>query len=88
MWPALSATELAEINDRAAKVAENGEIERHDIYIKRYGINQTRLVYGNAIILLGCAFRDGGLSFASTEDALHALLGVKKRPPKPKKKSA
>jgi hypothetical protein len=70
--------------DRApAKVAkvrasiERGEMD-HDAFLQGHGIHQRRFIYGSAIILLGIAFRNGGLPFASTTDALHALLGVEK----------
>ena len=63
-WPAHSSAELAEFAAEAARVNEKFESgESHDLYIKRSGIHQRRMVYGIAIILLGLAFRDNGLPF-------------------------
>jgi hypothetical protein len=56
-----------------------------DLYLRIYGIQHDRTIYGNAIMLLGKAFRDGGLPFGSTPEALDALLGTKKPPVKSKK---
>jgi hypothetical protein len=64
------------------------EVPRHRRYVRYYGVFQRRDVYGAAIILLGKAFRDDGLPFETTEDALDALLGLKKAPAKSKKRTA
>jgi hypothetical protein len=64
---------------------EQPEVPRHQRYARYYGINQQRDIYGSAIMLLGKAFRDGGLPFETTKDALDALLGSKKTPAKSKK---
>jgi hypothetical protein len=52
---------------------------------RHYGMHQSRDVPGSAIMLLGKAFRDNGLPFETTEEALDALLGSKKAPAKSKK---
>jgi hypothetical protein len=64
---------------------EQPEVPRHQRYARYYGINQQRDIYGSAIMLLGKAFRDNGLPFDTTKDALDALLGLK--PAKSKKAS-
>src|SRR6266700_4556589 len=46
------------------------KLEKHDLYFKFYGIQQRRSVYGSAIMLLGRAFREGGLSFGTTREAM------------------
>jgi hypothetical protein len=61
------------------------EPPRYKRYARIYGISQRRSTYGTAIMLLGKAFRDGGLPFETTEDALDALLESKKVPAKSKK---
>ena len=48
--------------------------EPHEVYLRRYGIHQDREIYGNVIMLLGKAFREGGLPFGSAQDALDDLL--------------
>ena len=58
--------------------------EPHEVYLRRYGIHQDREIYGNVIMLLGKAFREGGLPFGSAQDALDDLLGVKKAKSKKK----
>lgn len=61
----------------------------HVRYAWSYGIQQKRHVTGTAIMLLGKAFRDGGLPFDSTRDALADLYGMApKAKPKSKKKAA
>jgi hypothetical protein len=50
---------------------------RHERYAQYYGILQRRSFYGSAIMLLGKAFRDGGLPFKSAKDAIDALTGKK-----------
>ena len=54
-----------------------------DEYYKNYyrfyfGIRQTRTVHGPAIVLLGHAFRENGLPFKTTADAVADLLQVAK----------
>lgn len=44
--------------------------DRYKRYLMLQGIRQTRSVYGNAILLLARAFREGGLPFETTEEAL------------------
>jgi hypothetical protein len=46
--------------------------ERYKRYTRIYGIHQRRDVYGTAIMLLGRAFRENGLSFSTTKEALDA----------------
>jgi hypothetical protein len=53
-------------------------VPRYQRYATHYGIKQRRDVFGSAIMLLGKAFRDDGLPFETTKDALDALLGSKK----------
>jgi hypothetical protein len=60
---------------RAASLLK--ERPRHERYAGYYGIIQKREVYGSAIMLLGRAFREDGLNFASTREALNDFLGEK-----------
>jgi hypothetical protein len=61
----------------------------HIRYAWFFGIRQRREVMGTAIMLLGKAFRDGGLPFGSTRDALADLYGTTtKAKAKSKKKAA
>jgi hypothetical protein len=53
-------------------------------YARFYGVSQERMAFGSAIILLGKAFRDNGLPFETTVDALNAML-ANKAPAKSKK---
>jgi hypothetical protein len=62
---------------------EQPEMPRHQRWARYYGVRQRRNIYGSAIMLLGKAFRDNGLPFETTRDALKALLGSK--PAKSKK---
>jgi hypothetical protein len=50
--------------------------DRYKRYLMLQGIRQTRSVCGSAILLLGRAFRDGGLRFETTEEALLDLSQV------------
>jgi len=61
-----------------------------DDYYKNYyrlyfGIRQTRTVHGPAIVLLGHAFRENGLPFKTTREAIADLLrvgaGKRRKPP-------
>jgi hypothetical protein len=61
------------------------EVPRYRQYVRYYGVFQKRDVYGVAIMLLGKAFRDGGLPFETTKEAVGALLGLN-APTKSKKK--
>ncbi len=47
-----------------------------------YGIDQFRAVSGSVIMLLGRAFRENGLPFETTEEALKALQPKLARRPK------
>lgn len=60
----------------------------HEMYARRYGIIQKRDLGGTAIMLLGKAFRENGLPFKTTEQAIDALLGVPKKQAMPKKTRA
>ena len=71
---------------RASAVAAYIEMPVRERRARYYGIRQKRSVYGSSIMLLGKAFRDDGLNFDTTQQALDALLGVKKG--KSKKKAA
>jgi hypothetical protein len=62
-----------------------GYVEPHKRFASYYGVRQKRNASGTAIMLLGKAFRDNGLPFRTTEEALDALLGSKKAPAKSKK---
>jgi hypothetical protein len=44
--------------------------DRYKRYTRVYGIRQRREVFGTAIMLLGRAFRENGLSFSTTKEAL------------------
>jgi len=66
---------------------EQPEMPRHQRWARSYGVHQRRNIYGSAIMLLGKAFRDGGLPFETTRDAIKALL-MNKAPAKSKKKVA
>lgn len=61
---------------------------RYKQYARYYGVSQQRSVFGSAIMLLGKAFRDGGLPFETTRDAIEALVGYKKASSKSKEKAA
>lgn len=50
------------------------EIPSHARYAARYGITQRRDTTGTALMLLGRAFRENGLNFASTKEALADFL--------------
>jgi hypothetical protein len=61
-----------------------GEDSYKNYYRFYSGILQTRTVYGPAIVLLGHAFRENGLPFTTTREAIDNLLqavGGKKRKP-------
>jgi hypothetical protein len=64
------------------KPSASAEQPRYKLYSRVYGIHQRRDAPGTAIMLLGGAFRDGGLPFETTQDALDALLGTKRLPAK------
>jgi hypothetical protein len=59
----------------------------HKRYARYFGIRQERNVTGSAIMLLGKAFRDDGLPFETTDEALDALLGAQKAPTRAKKRA-
>jgi hypothetical protein len=65
--------------------AERPPRPRYQRYAWFYGVDQRRNVFGVAIMLLGKAFRDGGLPFETTKEAVGALLGSKTAPAKSKK---
>jgi hypothetical protein len=52
-------------------------VPKHERYARLYGLLQTRHVYGPAIMLLGRAFRENGLNFETTKEAIADLLGDK-----------
>jgi hypothetical protein len=62
-------------------------LPKHERYAQYYGIRQDRKITGTAIMLLGKAFRDNGLPFKTTRDALDALLGIEKAPTKARKRA-
>jgi hypothetical protein len=64
------------------------ELPRYKRYARYFGVSQRRSVFGTAIMLLGKAFRDNGLPFETTRDAIDALVGSKKAPSKSKRKAA
>jgi hypothetical protein len=66
--------------------SKHPELPRHIRYARYFGIHQDRMAYGSSIMLLGKAFREDGLDFESTRDALASLLGGQK--PTKKKKVA
>jgi hypothetical protein len=66
----------------------SAEPPRYKRYARYYGISQRRSVFGSAIMLLGKAFRDDGLPFETTRDAIDALVGSKKVSSKSKEKAA
>jgi hypothetical protein len=47
--------------------------DRYKRYLLLQGVHQTRSVCGNTILLLGRAFREGGLPFRTTKEALFNL---------------
>jgi hypothetical protein len=60
--------------------------DRYKRYLMLQGIRQTRSVCGNAILLLGRAFREDGLPYKTTKEA---LLGLSRMDPsKPYKKNS
>jgi hypothetical protein len=81
------------LHNRATKAPSkspepSSEPPRYKRYAKYYGISQRRSVYGTAIMLLGKAFRDDGLPFETTRDAIDALAGSKQALTKSKGKAA
>jgi hypothetical protein len=50
------------------------DLPLHIRYSAWFGIMQKREATGTALMLLGYAFRDGGLDFAKTTDALKSFL--------------
>jgi hypothetical protein len=73
---------------KPATKAKPSSLPRHQLFAHLFGIRQRREVTGSAIMLMGKAFRDGGLPFDTTSEALDALLGTKKTPAKNKRKIA
>jgi hypothetical protein len=67
---ALIGIVLGDAHYRSAKVSER----RVMAYAEYYGMKQSREVFGVAIMLLGRAFREDGLNFASKKDALQDFL--------------
>jgi hypothetical protein len=59
--------------------------DRYKRYLMLQGVHQYRSAYGNSILLLGRAFREGGLPFETTRDALLDLSqvgpGIKRKLP-------
>jgi hypothetical protein len=64
--------------------------DRYKRYLMLQGVHQTRSVCGNTILLLGRAFREGGLPFKTTQEALFDLAqggGAETKAKKPTKKA-
>jgi len=51
-------------------------MDEHELIKRTYGIRQLRAITGTAIMLLGRAFRENGLNFSSTKEALDDWFGV------------
>jgi hypothetical protein len=47
---------------------------RYKRFSRYYGIGQRRAVPGTAIVILGQAFRENGLSYETTKEAIADLL--------------
>jgi hypothetical protein len=70
------ALQSAEMHMRAYMAREKREKKNNDSYkrlSKYYGIGQKREIRGSAIVLLGRAFRENGLPFKTTEEAIADL---------------
>jgi hypothetical protein len=61
--------------------------ERKELMCCRSGMSQSRQVPGTTIMLLGAAFRDNGLRYASAKEAYLAGYGIKSDKPKKSAKS-
>jgi hypothetical protein len=80
----LRYTRLHLLRDGSSKRAERPELLPHRKYARFYGMIQDRSIYGSSIMLLGKAFRDDGLDFETTSEALDSLLGERKSSKKKK----